>query len=102
MALQEVLLDLAAAHLETVMPGYTHTQHAQPISLGFWASAHAGALARARAALARAGAAARSGAPGEIVALELREGLGALGEVTGRALGGDVLERIFSRFCVGK
>ena len=63
---------------------------------------HAGALARARAALARAGAAARSGAPGEIVALELREGLGALGEVTGRALGGDVLERIFSRFCVGK
>ena len=41
-------------------------------------------------------------APGEIVALELREGLGALGEVTGRTLGGDILERIFSRFCVGK
>ena len=22
------------------MPGYTHTQHAQPISLGFWATAY--------------------------------------------------------------
>jgi len=60
------------------------------------------ALERARAALARAGAVAAEGAPGEIVALELREALGALGEVSGRTLGGDVLERIFSRFCVGK
>ena len=25
---------------DTVMPGYTHTQHAQPISLGFWATAY--------------------------------------------------------------
>jgi len=36
------------------------------------------------------------------VALELREALGALGEVTGRAADADLLERIFSRFCVGK
>ena len=63
---------------------------------------HAEALERARAALGRARAAAADGAPGEIVALELREGLGALGEVSGRTLGGDILERIFSRFCVGK
>jgi tRNA modification GTPase len=63
---------------------------------------HAEALERTRAALARARAAAAAGAPGEIVALELRDGLGALGEVTGRTLGGDILERIFSRFCIGK
>ena len=63
---------------------------------------HAEALERARAALGRARGAAAQGAPGEIVALELREGLGALGEVSGRTLGGDILERIFSRFCVGK
>ncbi len=44
--LQRVLLDLAAQHTETVMPGYTHTQHAQPISVGFWLSGHAAAFAR--------------------------------------------------------
>lgn len=63
---------------------------------------HAEALERARAALGRARVAAAAGEPGEIVSLELREGLGALGEVTGRALGADLLERIFSRFCIGK
>jgi argininosuccinate lyase len=45
-ALQNVLLTLAAPHTETVMPGYTHTQHAQPISVGFWLSGHAAAFAR--------------------------------------------------------
>jgi len=32
----------------------------------------------------------------------LREALGAIGEVTGAAVGEDILERIFSRFCIGK
>jgi tRNA modification GTPase len=63
---------------------------------------HAEALGRARAALGRAIEAGRAGAAGEIVALELREGLVALGEVTGRTVGEDLLERIFGRFCVGK
>ncbi|MBI2300804.1 MAG: argininosuccinate lyase [Armatimonadetes bacterium] len=39
-ALCRAMLDLAAAHVETVMPGYTHTQHAQPITFGYWAAAH--------------------------------------------------------------
>lgn len=30
--LQQVLLDLAEQHVETIMPGYTHLQHAQSIS----------------------------------------------------------------------
>lgn len=30
--LSSVLLDLAEKHVETIMPGYTHLQHAQPIS----------------------------------------------------------------------
>lgn len=33
-------LSIAQDHAETVMPGYTHTQHAQPISLGFWATTY--------------------------------------------------------------
>ena len=36
----EAFLQIAKAHTDAVMPGYTHTQHAQPISLGFWATAY--------------------------------------------------------------
>ena len=45
-ALQAVLLDRAAGNERTVMPGYTHTQHAQPISVAFWLTAHASAVGR--------------------------------------------------------
>ena len=44
--LREALLDRAAGHAETVMPGYTHTQHAQPISVAFWLTGYAAMLAR--------------------------------------------------------
>src|SRR3546814_9145879 len=40
------LLDRAAAHADTVMPGYTHSQHAQPITLGYYLLAFADSLAR--------------------------------------------------------
>ena len=63
---------------------------------------HADALTRARDALGRASAVAEAGSPGEIVALELRESLAALGEVTGRNASEELLERIFARFCIGK
>ncbi|MBI1926279.1 argininosuccinate lyase, partial [Candidatus Poribacteria bacterium] len=39
-------LSIAQQHTETVMPGYTHTQHAQPISLGFWATAYVSMFTR--------------------------------------------------------
>jgi argininosuccinate lyase len=35
-ALRRTLLDLSEKHIATVMPGYTHTQHAQPISFGYY------------------------------------------------------------------
>ncbi|MFQ6041386.1 MAG: argininosuccinate lyase [Candidatus Poribacteria bacterium] len=38
--LAKTFLEIAEANVETVMPGYTHTQHAQPITLGFWATAY--------------------------------------------------------------
>ena len=63
---------------------------------------HVEALERAREALGRASVAAGAGDPGEIVALELRDALFAIGEVTGREVGEDVLDRIFGRFCIGK
>jgi len=63
---------------------------------------HTDALSRSREALGRAAEAAERGEPGEIVALELRESLAALGEVTGRSANEELLERIFARFCIGK
>lgn len=60
------------------------------------------ALARAGSALARAAQVGSEGAPGEILALELRESLAAMDELLGTRVDDDLLERIFSRFCVGK
>ncbi len=44
--LQDVLLDQARKHKSDIMPGYTHQQPAQPITLGFWMLAHFWALQR--------------------------------------------------------
>ena len=41
-------------------------------------------------------------APPEILALELREALHQLGEMVGAVYTEDLLDRIFSRFCIGK
>jgi tRNA modification GTPase len=38
----------------------------------------------------------------EIVALEIREALDFIGEITGRTSNDDILNHIFSRFCIGK
>ena len=43
---QGLLLDLAERHTETVMPGYTHQQRAQPITLAMWLTAHFWAFQR--------------------------------------------------------
>jgi argininosuccinate lyase len=44
--LQRALVDLAEAHLEVVMPGYTHLQHAQPVLLAHHAHAYVEMLRR--------------------------------------------------------
>jgi len=44
----------------------------------------------------------REDAPMEIVALELMSGLNALGEITGETTTEEVLDSIFSQFCLGK
>jgi argininosuccinate lyase len=45
-ALAQALAARAEEHARTVMPGYTHLQRAQPVTLGFHLAAHAFALAR--------------------------------------------------------
>lgn len=87
-ALARALLDRAGDEVDTLMPGYTHTQRAQPVSLAHHLLAHVEALrrdrerireVRVRAAVSPLGAAALAGSPYPVdprsVAAEL--GLGA-------------------------
>ena len=53
-----VIAELADSHAATVMPGYTHLQRAQPVSLGFHLAAHGFALLRDRTRIEAARAAA--------------------------------------------
>jgi argininosuccinate lyase len=46
LSLQSTLVRLAKEHTETVIPGFTHTQHAQPTTLAHHLLAHADAFAR--------------------------------------------------------
>jgi tRNA modification GTPase len=59
-------------------------------------------LTSCREALARGASAAQSKRGDEIVALEIREALEHLGRVLGTVYTDDILDRIFSRFCIGK
>jgi argininosuccinate lyase len=44
--LRLILLDMASEHTDTLMPGFTHLQHAQPTTFAHHLLAHSGALAR--------------------------------------------------------
>lgn len=63
---------------------------------------HAAALRKTAGHLSEAVSAVQNNKTEEIVALHLREALSALGEITGETATEEILENIFSRFCVGK
>ncbi len=69
-ALERALLAQAEAHAGTLLPGYTHTQRAQPVTLGHWLLGYVWALerdmerwqaSRARAAVCPLGSGALAG-----------------------------------------
>lgn len=63
---------------------------------------HKIAIDSAMNALERASEALNTHSPLEIVALEMRDGLDRLGEIVGAVSTEDILDRIFSEFCIGK
>ena len=63
---------------------------------------HQAALRRSEEYLQAALAALGEGQPADICALELRSALEALGLIRGRTTAEDILNEIFSRFCLGK
>ncbi len=60
------------------------------------------AIEEARDATLRARDALQSGAPPEIAALDLREALSHMDTILGAGTDDEVLDQIFSRFCIGK
>ena len=63
---------------------------------------HDDALRRARTALTHAIASLDAKMPSELIALDLRGSLDAVGEIVGKTTTEDILDRIFSQFCIGK
>lgn len=63
---------------------------------------HQEALERTREALAQAVDTIKSGREQECLAVDLRAAADALGEITGVITSDEVLDRIFSEFCIGK
>jgi len=63
---------------------------------------HKIALERTFASLRTAEQSLSGGLSPEFIAFDLREALGTLGEVTGQSITEEVLDRIFSTFCIGK
>ncbi len=65
-------------------------------------SRHQDALRRARTATERTITALREGITLELAALDLRIGVNAVGEIVGKTTTEDLLDSIFSQFCLGK
>jgi tRNA modification GTPase len=65
-------------------------------------SRHQDALNRARAATVRTLDALRADATLELVAMDLRIAVNAVGEIVGKTATEDLLDSIFSQFCIGK
>lgn len=63
---------------------------------------HRDALDRAAESLRAAVASDELGMPADLLAGDLTAALNALGEITGETVGEDLLDIIFSRFCIGK
>jgi tRNA modification GTPase len=70
--------------------------------LGMTAARCRDSLEHAAAALSRAEAAAGRQASEELLAVDLREALEHLGIIVGAVYTDDLLDRIFSKFCIGK
>jgi tRNA modification GTPase len=89
---------LESAILATISSGKLHAANID-IAIN---QRQAAALIRAQTALQQVLTTVRDRLPLDFWTIDLRDAIGALGEVTGEEVTESVLDRIFSRFCIGK
>jgi len=90
---------LRNAIVKSILEGELNTTSSQAIPTNL---RHGAALKEAVQCFRRAVSKLREGAPLEIVAVEVKGGLDALGQIIGDTSTEEILESIFSRFCIGK
>jgi tRNA modification GTPase len=97
---------LTGKGLEQVKDAIKEKVWAGDIEAGSWQvminSRHENALQRGRVALERTLHAPQGNLGLELVALDLRISVGAIGEIVGKTTTEDLLDAIFSQFCIGK
>jgi tRNA modification GTPase len=89
---------LETAILDTISGGKLHAANSD-LAIN---QRQAAALIRAQTALQQVLITVRDKLPLDFWTIDLRDAIGALGEVTGEEVTESVLDRIFSRFCIGK
>ena len=94
----EGIMDLEEAIAESVLSGQVVTSDAPMVS----SSRHKEALERALSHVEAARLAYGEGLPSELVAVDVSAAVATLGEITGQTVDEDLLETIFSNFCIGK
>jgi tRNA modification GTPase len=77
-------------------------QGALPAGIRIGTERHRSALLRAAASLADAAESIGSGEPVDMVAVDVASAIEAIGEISGETTSEDILESLFSNFCVGK
>ena len=63
---------------------------------------HADAIGRAHSNIREAKDSLKKGLSPELIAIDVKAALDALGEIIGEVVAGDVLDKIFGEFCIGK
>ncbi|MCS7260192.1 MAG: tRNA uridine-5-carboxymethylaminomethyl(34) synthesis GTPase MnmE [Anaerolineae bacterium] len=94
----EGIAELENAILEKVLGGQVLTADIPLVSN----ARHKAALSRAREHVLAAIEGHHQGLSADLVAIDVREAMDALGEITGETATTDLLETIFSQFCIGK
>ena len=89
---------LEEAIVETVFSGQVQTSDVPVISN----PRHCEILRRASAQITAAESSYHTHGAADLVAIDLSAAVSALGEITGETVSDDVLETIFSSFCIGK
>jgi len=91
------LIDVRTAIAEALQQGIGIREHAWAVN-----QRHKTALDQARSSLDKSLASVSAGLSPEFIAVDLRDALDSLGTIIGTTYTEDILERIFTDFCIGK